>query len=119
MRNNSTVQNTGKYGSVGSIKAAGGERQDIERIDGQFGGEPDPEKTASVGLSLTAGQTTAFARQKLEVTAWCTLPCKPDPQSIQEAYNACYEFVESTVKQRSMQAIETFFPDMLGDSDGI
>lgn len=69
---------------------------------------------ASVGLSVSVGQSTEFARQKIEVAAWCTLPCLPDEVSVRDAYQACYDIVTEEISARSNQAIQRFFPEMAG-----
>jgi hypothetical protein len=68
---------------------------------------------ASVGVSLTVGRSTQYAREKIEVSAWCTLPCSPDEESIMSAYEAAYAFVEHESEERASQALEKFFPELL------
>tara|TARA_R110002126_G_scaffold416_24_gene2870 strand:+ start:786 stop:1040 length:255 start_codon:yes stop_codon:yes gene_type:complete len=77
------------------------------------------EAMATVGCSLTVAQSTEYSREKLEVTAWCTLPCLPEEESIQEAYQAAYNFVSAEVKARSDEATRDFLPHLLDEDDAL
>ena len=68
---------------------------------------------ASVGIALTVGQSSDYAKEKIEVSVWCTIPCAPNPDAIQEAYEYCYDYVSTEVEQRSDAAVEKFFPHLL------
>lgn len=70
-----------------------------------------PHKTGSVGLSLSAGLSTGFStREKIEVSAWITLPCTEDPGDIQATYDVCYEWVLHQVREKLDDASGQFFP---------
>jgi hypothetical protein len=67
---------------------------------------------ASVGLSVSVGASTEFAREKIEVSAWCTLPCKPEDKAIAEAYQRAAIIVMTEAQNRLDEASAKFFPNM-------
>jgi hypothetical protein len=69
-----------------------------------------PPGQAQVGLSLTAGMSTEWAREKIEVSAWCTLPCDDDPAAIQATYDTCYSWVLQQVQEKLDDASNLIFP---------
>ena len=80
---------------------------------------PNPGLTASVGLSISAGlKHKDFARQTLEVSAWCTMPCEPAPEAIQKTYDECYNYVVTQVNDRMVAAGMQFFPELVGATGG-
>jgi len=69
--------------------------------------KPDEDMTgplASVGMSLSAGSSQNYGEVKWEVSAWCTLPCKPTEQDIVETYSVCYDFCKKEVERRCDEA---------------
>jgi len=106
----------GRRGSRVTIKHPDGKQTELPTHDEVI---PMPEPTnqpmASVGVSLTVGRSTQYAREKIEASAWCTLPCEPNEEAIQEAYEAAYAFVEHEVGQRADQALQKFFPELVED----
>lgn len=78
---------------------------------------PNPALTASVGLSISAGMKHAdFARQTIEVSAWCTMPCEPTPEAMSATYDECYNHVITQVNNRMIDAAGQFFPDVLAQN---
>lgn len=73
---------------------------------------PVDAPTASVGVSVSAGMSTEFAREKIEVAAWCTLPCLTDRKSIEATYDAAYEYAADRAKSSLDRAAKEFFPDL-------
>jgi len=76
---------------------------------------PLPNPCASTGLSVTVGMSTEFARQKVEVGVWCTLPCAPDDASIAAAYERAATIAMTEADTRLSNAIAKFFPSLAGD----
>ena len=76
--------------------------------------EPDllPRNPAYVGISVSAGASSKFARQKIEVAAWCTLPCHPNTAARQAAFDQAMEDVMDQVMQRLDQAADAVHPDV-------
>lgn len=66
-----------------------------------------------VGMSISAGMNTDFGREKIEVSAWCTLPCLTDAVSIERTYARCYELALGQAKTKLNQVVEEFFPDLV------
>ena len=66
---------------------------------------------ASVGLSVTVGRSKKFAEKKLEIGAWCTMPCLPDPASMEEAYEICAAYVAEQADVRFNENFARFFSD--------
>ena len=105
----------GKVGSRGSVKKEGETKevpikQTFIEPAAALQGHPGP--FASVGMSLSMGSSTEFARQKLEVSAWCTLPSLPDTESIAATYDLCKEIVFDECKRRTNEAVDAFFPEL-------
>ena len=105
---------SGKFGSRSKTERKGHAPREEERNQQIILENPTPGPMASVGISLTAGQSTEYAREKLEVAAWCTIPCEPNDESIKEAYQIAYDLVTTEVKARTGEAIDALFPDSLG-----
>lgn len=103
----------GREGHRVTIKK-GPQRQDIAREEKNMVPDgPDPSMTASVGLSLTKGRATDFGQEKLEVSSWCTLPCRPDDVSMLDAYETCYNHVATQVEHHFDEALARFFPELV------
>lgn len=66
---------------------------------------------SSVGCSVGVSMSTKWARQKVDVTAWCTLPSYSDRASREVVLAECYEQVSSEVKARLEEVADRFFPD--------
>lgn len=73
---------------------------------------PVSEPYATVGCSVTVGTATEFVREKIEVSAWCTIPCAPDEETMKETYDECYALVVEQAKKRLDSVVDTFFPGM-------
>jgi hypothetical protein len=113
MNRNRNVTPQGRRGSRASVHHGRGKKTDLGQRDEIVPTQnPSTQPMASVGLSLTVGQSTEYAREKIEVSAWCTLPCEPDEEVMQATYEACYEFVAREIQERSSDALERFFPGM-------
>ena len=65
---------------------------------------------ASVGLSIGVAMSTKYVRQKIEVTAWCTLPTYPDRDSRDAVFEECYEQVVGEIESRLHVISTRFFP---------
>lgn len=103
----------GKRGSRASVKLADGREVELQKEDEVIPmSKPSDAPMASVGFSATIGQSTEYAREKLEVSAWCTLPCPPEEAAVLETYQYCYDFVTSELERRSDEAIDKFFPHL-------
>lgn len=118
MSRGSNVTPHGRRGSRVTIKHPDGTSTDLPTRDEVI---PMPEPTnqpmASVGVSLTVGRSSKFAREKIEASAWCTLPCLPEEEAIQETYEVAYNFVVHEVAERADQALAKFFPELLDDEE--
>lgn len=68
-------------------------------------------------MSVSAGMNTEFGREKIEVSAWCTLPCLTDPRSIERTYQQCYDLALHQAKTRLDQAAREFFPELYPDEE--
>lgn len=77
---------------------------------------PIPSPHATAGMSLTVGMSTEFARQKIEVGVWCTLPCAPDDKSIAAAYERAATIAMTEADTRLSNAIAKFFPHLADGS---
>jgi len=73
---------------------------------------PVDAPVASVGISVSAGMSTEFAREKIEVSAWCTLPSLTDRKSIEATYDTCYSYAAEKAKSSLDRAVKEFFPDL-------
>ncbi len=73
------------------------------------------EPLGSVGIGLSVGMNTDFGREKIEVSAWCTLPC--GKEDVQDTYDLCYGHVTRECKERLDDAITKFFPELEGQEE--
>ena len=115
MRINEPGTRTGKYGYRVTIKRVRkGKPAEIlyqrTHEDMIMANQPTPEKTASVGLSVSIGGNTDFGKEKIEVAAWCTLPSTPDDAGIAETYERCALITMDEVRRRLDEASDMFFP---------
>lgn len=69
----------------------------------------------SVGCSVSAGASTNFGRQKLEVVAWGTVPCAPTAEGMREGYARVKSFLLAAVETSLDEAGNRFFPDLWGN----
>lgn len=67
---------------------------------------------ATVGISASVSQSTDYAREKYEVSAWCSLPVLADDESIREGYDVAYEYVMSELERRESDVQTRFFPSL-------
>lgn len=67
---------------------------------------------ASVGISISAGMNTDFGREKIEASAWCTLPCLPDKKNMELTYDTCYAYASEKAKSSLDRAARDFFPHL-------
>ncbi len=104
---------SGRRGSRVTIKTSDGQEVELQKKDEVIPmDKPTNEPLASVGFSATIGQSTEYAREKIEVSAWCTLPCPTTEDAITETYQYCYDFVTNELERRSDEAIDKFFPHL-------
>lgn len=61
---------------------------------------------ASTGASMTAGTSQNFGKVKVEASAWCTLPCKPE--DIRAVNQVARELVKEDVKEAFREAHDAF-----------
>lgn len=101
----------GKGGTSTTYTSPEGESQSKRTQDDFLPTDPAKRPLASVGLSLAVGMNTDFGKEKIEVVAWCTLPCDDDPYAISETYNTCYAYVKRETKEKLDDAILAFFPE--------
>lgn len=88
-----------------------GEKPKLTQEDHHF--PTQSGKHGSVGLSVSAGMSTGFStREKIEVSAWITLPCTEDPGDIQATYDVCYQWALSQVREKLDDATAQFFPPL-------
>lgn len=73
---------------------------------------PIPSPHATAGMSLCVGMSTEFARQKIEVGVWCTLPCTPDDAAIAAAYERAATIAMTEADTRLSNAVQKFFPSL-------
>ena len=71
--------------------------------------------TASVGISVSAGMNTEYGQEKIEVSAWCTLPCMTDTASIERTFGLCYELAEKHAREKLDLAGKSIFPHLYKD----
>ncbi len=69
----------------------------------------------SVGLSLTVGMSTKFAREKIEITVWETQPVFLDPADKRRAREEINASLTKEAAERLDAAVREFFPHMLED----
>ena len=103
-----TVSESPKKGEVITLY----DKTDTEPIVAE---KPLTTPCASAGLSVTVGMSTEFARQKVEVGVWCTIPCATDDVSIAAAYERAAVIAMTEADTRLTNAIAKFFPSLAGD----
>ena len=121
----STATPSGKFGFRITVKARENKRAPYTTLYDKseefpyVPANPNPNLTASVGLSISAGlKHRDFARQTIEVAAWCTMPCEPTPEAIQATYDECYNYAVTQVNDRMIAAGTQFFPELVGANGG-
>lgn len=72
---------------------------------------------ATVGLSVSVGRSSNFAREKYEVTAWCSLPVPADAKSIAHGYDLAYAYVMGELERRDSDVEARFFPELVGHDE--
>lgn len=103
----------GKRGGVTRITGKNG-TFDVDKKEQQY----KPEEhlhgpLATVGISLSMGQSTDYGREKYELTAWCSLPVPADEESIKDGYEVAYAFCMNELKARENDVQERFFPHLV------
>ncbi len=111
--------------SSGSAPPKGGHRGVIERVkvEGKVVHEREerrqidpatvlPRHPARVGISLSAGMKTEFARESIDIVAWQELPCGLTHDERQQAFDACAEECTQQIEQRLDPLVRRFFPHM-------
>tara|TARA_Y100001970_G_C14223901_1_gene854382 strand:+ start:2196 stop:2582 length:387 start_codon:yes stop_codon:yes gene_type:complete len=70
------------------------------------------ESTASVGLSVSMGFSTQFAREKFEVSTWVTRPCKDSEADRAAVFAECKkEAIEKAIEVRN-EIVDQLLPHM-------
>lgn len=98
-------------GKRGGSTRVGKTGEEIDRTEEHF--TPTEDMTgplASVGMSISAGASTEYAREKYEIAAWCTLPCRPVEAEIVETYAICYDFCTKELNRRRDDVEAAVFP---------
>jgi hypothetical protein len=101
---------TGTRGSSASAKNqghtvdSGTEREPI--VEGEGAGP------ASVGISVSVSVSSEYARQKVEASAWCTLPCGDSEEDRETRFNEAAMNAMDQVERRLTEAVERFFPEV-------
>ena len=72
---------------------------------------PQEGETASVGLSVSFGFSHDFGKQKGDASAWVTLPCRPDAESIQETAQRCRQIAIAEAQSTMDELIDTYYPE--------
>tara|TARA_Y100000310_G_scaffold315416_1_gene365918 strand:+ start:236 stop:607 length:372 start_codon:yes stop_codon:yes gene_type:complete len=89
---------------------------DREDKSGGLGFQPS-QPMGSVGLSMTVGMATKFAREKLEVTVWETRPVYMDPGDREQAKKEIAADLTKEAQMRLDGMVREFFPHMLEDGN--
>ncbi len=72
---------------------------------------------ASVGCSTSVGMSTQYAREKMEVVCWVTLPCQVDDKSIRQTFELC-QLIAQTEADRFLDSTQAkFFAHLTDDQD--
>tara|TARA_Y100000310_G_scaffold216866_1_gene217940 strand:+ start:69 stop:461 length:393 start_codon:yes stop_codon:yes gene_type:complete len=72
----------------------------------------------TVGLSVTVGFSTEYARQKLEISAWETRPVTMDPGDRERVKQEIAATLVKEVDLRVDAAVHEFFPHWIQNDDG-
>ena len=68
--------------------------------------------TASVGLSVSFGYSTQFAREKFEVSTWVTRPCKDSDEDRTSIFEECKkEAIDKALEVRN-EIVDQILPHM-------
>lgn len=104
---------TGKVGSSATVSKNGVSRAaDPPRSNSVPVSYDLPENPAHVGMSISAGMNTDYAKQKLEISAWATLPCDLTPEARSEAYDECHRMVREQLVKRWDEVNKKFFDNI-------
>jgi hypothetical protein len=104
----------GKRGSTTRVSTGG---QTFEHDPREEQWKPDSDMTgplASVGMSVSVGGSTEYAREKYEIAAWCTLPCRPNEADIVKTYAVAYDFCVREIDRRRDEVESVVFPEGMG-----
>ena len=71
-----------------------------------------PEHPASVGFSVNVGFNTDYGKEKLDVSAWLTLPSDTTEKAIEETFKKIAERVFEQAHLRLDQGVERYFPHL-------
>lgn len=118
MVNDPSVTRTGKYGSRITCKEKQG-KVDVVIYEHTYEdmimpAHPAPGAIANVGLSVSIGSSSDYGKQKIDIAAWCTLPCATDDSTIADTYQRCALITMDEVQRRLDEASERFFPNLEG-----
>lgn len=107
----------GSRGGVSRVTVRGVKENHDEVRQHWKPGEKLDENFSTVGLSVSVSESTDYAREKYEVSAWCSLPTPTDPESIQESYEIAYDYVVEEIERRRSDVRKRFFPHLMTDDD--
>lgn len=111
---------------AGAVKLSGSasvterkEGKSVERVIGTLEEEwefdyPDEQPThltASVGIAIHVGRSTQFAREKIEVGVWCTLPSAPDKSAMTQQLGLAKRFAAHEAQEAMNELGSRFFPE--------
>lgn len=74
-----------------------------------------PEHPASVGLSVNVGFNTEYGKEKLDVSAWLTLPSDTTEEAIEKTFKEIAERIFEEAHMRLDQGVERYFPHLAED----
>jgi hypothetical protein len=75
-----------------------------------------PEHPAYVGCSVGTAMKTKWARESVDVAAWCTLPCDITPEARADAFEEAKHMCVEEVGRIMTATLDTYFPDF-GEHD--
>jgi hypothetical protein len=71
-----------------------------------------PEHPASVGFSVSVGFNTDYGKEKLDVSAWLTLPSDTTEEAIKETFEEIVTRVFEQAHLRLDQGVQRYFPHL-------
>ena len=83
------------------------DQEDISEGKGVLPTQP----MGSVGLSLTIGMATKFAREKIEITVWESQPVYMDPADKERARKEIADNLSREAQMRLDAVVHQFFPN--------
>ena len=103
----------GRHGSTTNVtRKPPGRKPQTRRVEPRSGpmedSEPKDGEDASVGMSVSLGQSAEFGSAKYEVTIWCTLPSGTSEDDRRETLNIVKDFVFSELDEKRIALIDEY-----------